>query len=102
MWLIADTPAAVSTTGPAVGSGWRAGPFHPLAGPFTTSRGTKRDKSRFYSRVLGQESGERAAERARHKYGPDFVTRGSNKYEGIRDDHTEAAGHRSRPARHRR
>jgi Family of unknown function (DUF6104) len=43
---------------PEAGSGWRAGPFHPLAGPFTTSRGTYRDKSRSYSRVLVKGQGK--------------------------------------------
>jgi len=35
-----------------------AGPFHHLAGPFTTSRGTDRDKSRSYSRVLVKGPGK--------------------------------------------
>jgi hypothetical protein len=34
--------------------GW---PFHHLTGPFTTSRGTYRDKSHFYSRVLVKGKG---------------------------------------------
>jgi hypothetical protein len=49
---------AASWRRPEAGSGWRAGPFHPLAGPFTTSRGTYRDKSRSYSRVLVKGQGK--------------------------------------------
>jgi hypothetical protein len=36
----------------------RAGPFHPLAVPFTTSRAAYRDKSRSYSRVLVKGPGK--------------------------------------------
>jgi D-alanine--D-alanine ligase len=38
--------------------GGRRGPFHHLAGPFTTSRGTDRDKSLSYSRVLVKGQGK--------------------------------------------
>src|ERR1700733_1898888 len=39
-------------------SGWLAGPFHHLAGPFTTSRAAYRDKCRSYSRVLVKGQGK--------------------------------------------
>jgi LPS sulfotransferase NodH len=45
-WFLPGGPTGRAPTGR------RAGPFHPLAGPFTTSRGTDLDKCRSYSRVL--------------------------------------------------
>ena len=52
------TERVASAGGPQAVSAERARPFHPLAGPFTTSRATYRDKCRFYSRVLVKGPGK--------------------------------------------
>ena len=62
LWRTAFIPEACSAGliagRPRSCPGWRAGPFHHLAGPCTTSRGTYRDKSHSYSRVLVKGQGK--------------------------------------------